>query len=83
MEMVTKPRRSSTQMFFFKEDIMEILGISSSKAYAIMRELGKELKAKGYSLPPAGRIQKSYFCEKFCLDRQEIERALERKNLAS
>lgn len=45
-------------------DIMEILGISDCKAYCIIRELNKELEAKGYHTV-AGRVSRKYFEECF------------------
>ena len=50
--------------FFFVEDVMEILGISQSKAYQIMRRINKELEAEGYETI-AGRVPQKRFCEKF------------------
>lgn len=40
--------RSTTAKFLFVEDVMQILGISQSKAYQIMRKINRELEAEGY-----------------------------------
>lgn len=46
------------------------LGCSERKAYAILRELNKELKEKGY-ITIAGRVPRSYFEKRCRLDRKE------------
>jgi hypothetical protein len=76
--MRTTNRRSAVVTFFFAEDVMEILGVAQTKAYAIILELRNELKKAGYTMPPAGRIQKSYFCKRFGLELADVESALER-----
>ena len=45
-------------------DIMEILGISDGKAYGIIRQLNKELEAKGFHTV-TGRVSRQYFEESF------------------
>lgn len=63
-------------MWYKCTDIMTLLDVSESKAYQIIRNLGDELKNKGFMKPPAGRIQKTYFCERFNLSLDECERVL-------
>lgn len=46
---------------------MDILRVSKSMAYTIIRNLNFELKEKGY-LTVAGRVPVSYFKEKLCCD---------------
>jgi len=46
------------------KDVMEVLDISSSKAYEIIRDLNKELKAKGY-MTVYGKVNTNYFVKKF------------------
>lgn len=53
-----------TYKFLFAGDVMEILGISKSKAYEIIRKMNKELEAEGYETI-AGRVPRRRFCEKF------------------
>lgn len=53
-----------TYKFLFVGDVMEILGISKSKAYEIIRKMNKELEAEGYETI-AGRVPRRRFCEKF------------------
>lgn len=48
----------------YVEDVMEILGIGQSKAYAIMRRINKELEAEGFETI-AGRVSEARFREKF------------------
>ena len=54
-------------MYFQVRDVMEMLGISQSKAYQIMRQLNQELKAAGY-ITIAGKVPKKYFYEKYYCD---------------
>ncbi|MCI8517256.1 MAG: hypothetical protein HFG75_10375 [Hungatella sp.] len=45
------------------KDIKELLGISESKSYQIIRQLNRELAAKGYITIP-GKVSRAYFEEK-------------------
>ena len=51
--------------FLKVEDVAEILGVSKSYAYKIVRSLNAELKEKGF-LVVSGRINRIYFLEKAC-----------------
>ena len=42
----------------------EVLGVSESKSYGIVRDLNKELADKGYMVIP-GRVSRKYFEERF------------------
>ena len=42
------------------KDVQDVLGISKSKAYGIIRELNEELKGKGY-LVVWGKTSRAYF----------------------
>ena len=53
------------QIFITVAEAADILGISKSHAYKIVRDLNRDMKAMGY-LTIAGRINKSYFLEKTC-----------------
>lgn len=57
-------------------DVKKILGISASKAYVIIRQLNKELKAKGYIII-AGRVPKKYFFEKYYCEEDELKEQLQ------
>lgn len=50
--------------FLFVADVMEILGVSQSLAYRIMRDINKELEAEGY-ITIAGRVSRQRFYERF------------------
>lgn len=52
-----------TQQVLRAKDIAEMCQISESKAYAIIKQLNDELKAKGF-LTFRGRVSKAYFMEK-------------------
>ncbi len=45
-------------------DVMQILGISKSAAYKIMRQINGELEKKGY-ITIHGKISRKYFEERF------------------
>ena len=65
-------------MFYGVEEVMAILQIQRSKAYYIISDLRKSLEKEGYIAPPAGRIQKTYFCERFNLSLKECEKFLKK-----
>lgn len=65
-------------MFYRVNDVETIFGIKHSKAYEIIRNLQKSLVAEGYVAPPAGRIQKRYFCKKYNLDLADCEALLKK-----
>ena len=45
-------------------EVVELIGVSESKAYQIMRRLNRELADKGF-ITISGRIGRQYFIEKF------------------
>lgn len=49
--------------FYNVNDVVDILGVSRPKAYAIMRQLNLELASKGYIIV-AGKVSAQYFDEK-------------------
>lgn len=51
-------------VFITAQEVAELLGISKSKAYIIIRELNEELFAKGF-ITVAGRVSRKFFEEKF------------------
>ena len=52
------------EKFLKVDDVMQILGISKSAAYNIMRQLNNEPKEKGYAVI-RGKISRKYFEERF------------------
>ena len=56
--------------FMKAEDVAEVLGVSKSFAYKVMKKLNDELKAQGY-VTIAGRVNKQYFMEKLCYSRKD------------
>lgn len=51
-------------IFISAQEVADMLGISKSKAYRIVRELNEELEAKGFIIV-AGRVSRKFFEEKF------------------
>ena len=45
------------------EEVAEVLEVSTSFAYKVIRQLNNELKAKGY-ITIAGRVNREYFYER-------------------
>ena len=50
--------------FITATEVAEIMGISRSKAYQIVRKMNRELKAQGY-LTVAGKCPAQYLKQKF------------------
>lgn len=70
-------------MWYEVKDVMILLGVAQSKAYQVIRELGKEIitmQVPGedycYATPPGGKIQKIYFCKKFMFDQAECDKLI-------
>lgn len=53
------------KVYLNPQEVSEMLGISVSTAYKIMRKLNKELEAMGF-MTVSGRVNKRYFIEKAC-----------------
>lgn len=53
--------------FMRVDEIAEVLGISKSYAYKIVKKLNDELKEKGF-LTISGRVNKKYFMERVYYD---------------
>ena len=50
--------------FITAGEVAEVMGVSRTKAYQIVREMNKELKAMGY-ITIAGKCPIQYFQQKF------------------
>jgi len=53
-----------TKSWLSAKDVANVLGISESKAYVVIRELNGQLKEQGY-IVIAGRVSKKFFSEKY------------------
>ena len=51
------------QQFMRVEEVAEILDVSTSYAYKVIRELNEELKRKGF-ITISGRVNREYFNER-------------------
>lgn len=51
------------RQYITAQEVAEALGVSLGKAYAVIRDLNDELKAKGY-ITVAGKVSRVYFEEK-------------------
>ena len=52
------------KQYMTAKDVCEALGVSSTKAYAIIRQLNGELAEKGY-ITISGKVSRAYFNEKW------------------
>ncbi|WP_206458661.1 ICEBs1 excisionase [Anaerovorax sp. IOR16] len=66
--------------FYGAPDLVTILGVSRSKAYEIIRDLISDLEQMGKLSPKAGKIQKTYFCERFMLNPDDCDKLLQNSN---
>ncbi len=55
---------NNVMTFITVAEIKEVLDVSESKAYRIVRTLNEELKQKGFMVIP-GRVSRQYFNERF------------------
>lgn len=53
-----------TKQIYNAKDLKEVLGVSESKAYQLIRKMNEELKAEGY-LTIRGKIPSSYVSKRF------------------
>ena len=53
----------SQRIYLTAKDIMELLGVSKSKAYGLIRKLNAELEAEGY-IVITGKVSKKRFEER-------------------
>lgn len=56
-------KKTSFPKFMKAEEVSEILGVSTSRAYKIMRQLNKELEQQG-KITTSGRLSRRYFEER-------------------
>ena len=56
--------------FLTVDEVAELLTVSKSKAYEIVRQLNKELKEKGL-ITVAARVSKAYFYERMCYSKEQ------------
>lgn len=57
--------------FMRVEEVAEVLEVSTSFAYKIIRQLNSELKAKGY-ITVSGRVNRDYFYERVYQGGKEV-----------
>ena len=64
MQVQFSGEKSRLKAFYTADNVAEILGVSKSKAYVLIRTLNKELANKGYTTL-AGKVPIKYFQEKY------------------
>lgn len=60
--------------FIKADEVANILGVSKSYAYKVIKTLNAELEKQGY-LTISGRVSKKYFLEKICYQNNKDERS--------
>ena len=64
VERYQKERRQKVErQFIGAKEVAEILGVSESKSYGIIRELNKELKERGF-ITVQGKVSRVFFQER-------------------
>lgn len=63
---------TDTRVFFFADDVAQMLGVGKSSAYGIIKRLNDELEKSGF-LTVSGRIPKKYFFERFYAGEQAFK----------
>lgn len=63
----------ATELFIRVEEVANVMGVSVSYAYKIIRKLNKELKKTG-CLTMNGRIDRKFFYDNFYSTRENRER---------
>lgn len=63
---IGKPRKKSVDscIYYTADDVAEMLGVSMSQAYKVVKTLNNELKEKNVIIQ-AGRVPKPFFHEKY------------------
>lgn len=64
MEKGSDNMQARSKMYYYAEDIVELLGVSRNYAYKVIRELNDELEQQGYRVV-SGKIPKKFFQERF------------------
>jgi predicted transcriptional regulator len=62
------------QQFMRVDEVVEILDVSPSYAYKVIRQLNDELKKQGF-ITIAGRVNRDYFYERLYQARKENKNA--------
>ena len=59
--------KTSRSIFYYYNDLMELLGCSRAHAYKVISQLNAELEKMG-KITVSGRVPKKYFHERFYAD---------------
>lgn len=55
-------RKKGASLYYSATDIQEMLGVSRSVAYKLIRRMNEELEARGFIVLP-GKVPKKFFAE--------------------
>lgn len=56
--------KNANKIYYTAQELSEILGVSLTYSYKLIKKLNKSLEENGYITIP-GRVSKAYFNEKF------------------
>lgn len=59
-------------LLYGAKEVEELLGVSRTRAYIIIKEINKEMKLKGF-LTLNGKVNKKYLVEKFGFSEEDLE----------
>ena len=68
--MTTENAILSEPILIGAKEVCQLLGIKLSRAYAIIRQLNKQLKKEG-KITISGRINKQYLIDNFCITKEK------------
>ncbi len=63
------------KLYYSADDIAQMLGVSKSSAYIIIRRLNEDLEKSGY-ITIRGKISRVYFSEKWYGSQSKVEGAI-------
>lgn len=61
------------KIFYTHQDLMDLLNVSRTKAYEIIRQLNEELRKDGYIVPKPGQVQKAYADKRLRLVEENVQ----------
>lgn len=68
-------RKMQNKLFMNAEEVADVLSISKSYAYKIIKQLNNELKTKGF-VTVSGRVNRQYFYERlYGAGKEDLENA--------
>lgn len=67
------------KQYLTAQEVAEVVGVSTGKAYSMIREMNAELKAEGY-LTVSGKVPTAFFRKNFTVLRQKVKKEGRKEN---